>query len=177
MVLPFTLRSQNPTLPQASLTLRAVRVCLQQLCLWLMTDIHLETGSMTHEIPALGTCCLFSVAHKQKAHKEFITFQFPWLKWVLDYLKEAVNVYRDLRKSHFSFHLADGRSGFVSLVIFCCICQYFFLMLTYMCKCYRSCIVYQNISDVLVWSCHLILKEGWNYLNGAELWCHKLCTA
>lgn len=35
-------------------------------------------------------------------------------------------------KSHFPFHLADGHSGFVSLVIFCSICQYFF-MLTYVC--------------------------------------------
>lgn len=124
----------------------------------------------------LGTCWLFIVAHKHKAHREFITSQFRWLKWVFDYLKEAVNVCRDLRNSHFSFHLADGHRGFMSLAIFCCNCQYFLLNVG-LCVCHWSCTGHQNISGVLAWSCHLILKEGWNYLNGAEPWYHKLCTA
>lgn len=125
-----------------------------------------------------GTCCLFIVTHKHKADREFITLQFQWLKRVFDYQKEAVNVCRDLHNSHFLFHLADGHSGYVSVAICsAAIASIFFAMLTYVCKRRRSCIVHQNISGLLVWSCHLILKEGWNYLNGAEPWCHKLRTA
>lgn len=48
-----------------------------------------------------GMCWLFIVAHKHKAGSEFISFRFRWLKWVFEYLKKVVNVYRHLHKSFF----------------------------------------------------------------------------
>lgn len=96
---------------------------------------------MTREIPAPGARAAYLLLHTHRAHGGFITAQFPRLKWLFDYLKEAVNVYRDLRKSHFSFHLADGHSGFVSLAVFCCNCQYFGVFLNAdLWVCHRSCI-------------------------------------
>lgn len=118
--------------------------------------------------PGAGARAAYLVLHMTESTQGIDDFPIAVTEMVFDYLKEALNVCRDLCKSHFSFHLAAGHSGFISLVIFCCICQYFFYV--DLCVCHRSCTVYQNISGVLVWSCHLILEEGWNYLNGADPW-------
>lgn len=64
-----------------------------------------------------GTCWLFIVAHKHKAGREFISFRFRWLKWVFEYLKKVVNVYRHLHKSFFHFILLLHTVDMLSLAI------------------------------------------------------------
>lgn len=67
LVLPFPAQTAEPGCAMSSAPLWLPRSCpccvSQQLCLWLMTDTHLVTSSMTREIPAPGARAAYLLLH------------------------------------------------------------------------------------------------------------------